>query len=73
MRILFVAARHPSPPLRGDQVRAWNQVRVLSRRHQVTVVALERGEPGASLPDGVRLVTCESGVLARSLPECCAS
>jgi sugar transferase (PEP-CTERM/EpsH1 system associated) len=40
MRILFLAPRFPYPPLRGDQVRAYHQIRVLSRRHGVTLVAV---------------------------------
>jgi polysaccharide biosynthesis protein PslH len=38
MRILFVAAKFPYPPLRGYQVRAYHQLRLLSRSHQVTLV-----------------------------------
>ncbi len=39
MRLLFVASRFPHPPLRGDQLRAWQQLRWLCRRHAVTLVA----------------------------------
>lgn len=67
MRILFVASRHPFPPFRGDQVRAWHQLRVLSRRHQVTLFTAERPPPDAPLPDGVRVVTAETGALGRGL------
>jgi polysaccharide biosynthesis protein PslH len=38
MRILFIAPRLPYPPLRGYQLRAWHQVRLLSQRHSVTLV-----------------------------------
>ena len=40
MRILYVAPRFPYPPLRGDQVRAYHQVRLLSRNHSVALVAI---------------------------------
>jgi len=40
VRILYLTPRFPYPPLRGDQVRAYHQVRVLSRRHAVTLVAV---------------------------------
>lgn len=40
MRILFITPRFPYPPLRGDQVRAYHQVRLLSRNHSVALVAL---------------------------------
>lgn len=39
MKILFVTARFPYPPLKGDQVRAYHQIRLLSRSHQVTLVS----------------------------------
>jgi sugar transferase (PEP-CTERM/EpsH1 system associated) len=45
VRILFVVGRPPYPPLRGDQVRAWHQIRMLSRAHAVTVLVLDRPEP----------------------------
>ena len=39
MKILFIASRFPYPPLQGDRVRAYNQLRILSERHQITLVA----------------------------------
>lgn len=66
MRLLFVAPRHPFPPFRGDQVRAWHQIRLLAQRHQVTLFALERPPAEALLPDGVRLVTSETSGPARA-------
>lgn len=39
MRLLFVASRFPYPPWRGDQARAFHQVRCLAVRHQVTLLA----------------------------------
>jgi sugar transferase (PEP-CTERM/EpsH1 system associated) len=41
LRILFVAARFPYPPLNGDQVRAYHQLRTLSARHQITLLSPE--------------------------------
>jgi sugar transferase (PEP-CTERM/EpsH1 system associated) len=40
MRILFLTSRFPYPPLRGDQVRAYHQIRLLAVRHEVTLVAV---------------------------------
>ena len=39
MDILFIASRLPYPPLQGDRRRAYHQLRWLSRRHRVTLVA----------------------------------
>ncbi len=47
LRILFVTSRFPHPPLKGDQLRAWHQIRLLGQRHRVTLVYLARG-PAAS-------------------------
>jgi sugar transferase (PEP-CTERM/EpsH1 system associated) len=44
MRILFVAAKFPHPPLRGFQVRAFHQLRLLSRRHRITLVCFSEAE-----------------------------
>ena len=43
MRILFVAARFPSPALVGYQVRALHQLRLLSQRHRITLLAFTVG------------------------------
>ena len=47
LRILFLTSRFPHPPLKGDQLRAWHQIRLLGQRHRVTLVYLARG-PAAS-------------------------
>ena len=39
MNVVFVASRFPYPPMRGDQVRGFNQLRTLGRRHRVTLIA----------------------------------
>ncbi|HEY6551744.1 MAG TPA: glycosyltransferase, partial [Vicinamibacteria bacterium] len=43
LRILFVTSRFPYPPLKGDQLRAWHQIRLLGERHRVTLAYLARG------------------------------
>ena len=45
MRILFVANRLPDPLTRGYEVRAWHQIRLLARRHAITLVAYTSGTP----------------------------
>ena len=39
MRILFLTARFPWPLLRGDQLRAYHQLRLLAPRHRTTLVS----------------------------------
>jgi len=39
MNICFVTPRFPYPVTKGDQLRAYHQIRCLSRRHAVTLVA----------------------------------
>ncbi len=45
MRILFVAARFPSPARQGFQVRAHHQLRLLAPRHRITLVAFAPHTP----------------------------
>lgn len=46
MRIVVIASRYPGyPPLKGDQVRAYHQIRLLSRRHEVTLVCFGGERP----------------------------
>lgn len=44
MKILFVASRFPYPPFNGDQVRGYHHLRVLSRRHEIVLLAPEPTE-----------------------------
>lgn len=39
MDILFISCRFPTPTGRGDQVRGFHQIRLLSREHRVTLLA----------------------------------
>jgi sugar transferase (PEP-CTERM/EpsH1 system associated) len=39
LRVLFLTARFPWPLLRGDQVRAYHQLRLLAPRHRTTLVS----------------------------------
>jgi sugar transferase (PEP-CTERM/EpsH1 system associated) len=39
LRLLFLTARFPWPQLRGDQTRAYHQLRVLARRHRTTLLS----------------------------------
>jgi polysaccharide biosynthesis protein PslH len=39
MRILFLTARLPFPPTRGDRLRSYHFLRVLSREHQITLLS----------------------------------
>jgi len=39
MRILFITPRFPYPPLKGDQVRSYNQIRILSQKHSITLLS----------------------------------
>ena len=56
LRILFVAPRIPFPPLYGDQVRAWNFLKYLSRRHTIVLVNPVFGSFGGEVQDRVRAV-----------------
>jgi sugar transferase (PEP-CTERM/EpsH1 system associated) len=38
MNILFITARFPYPPLKGDQVVPYHRLRLLSKKHKVTLI-----------------------------------
>jgi sugar transferase (PEP-CTERM/EpsH1 system associated) len=44
LRILFLASRFPWPLLRGDQARAYHQLRLLASRHRTTLACFRDGE-----------------------------
>ncbi|HET6261188.1 MAG TPA: hypothetical protein VFG99_02980, partial [Chloroflexia bacterium] len=46
MRILFVTPRFPYPPLKGDSLRSYHQIRALSRRHQVSLLSMSTSPVG---------------------------
>lgn len=58
MRILFLTARFPWPLVRGDQVRAYHQLRLLARRHRLTLACFHDTPVP---PDGLAAVSalCE--------------
>jgi sugar transferase (PEP-CTERM/EpsH1 system associated) len=39
MKLLFITPRFPYPPLRGDQVVPFHRMRVLSRKHEITLLS----------------------------------
>jgi len=72
LRILFLTGRFPFPALKGDQLRAYQQIRGLGRRHRLTLVYLTRG---AAADHGALAGSCERivavpfgrGAMARGL------
>jgi sugar transferase (PEP-CTERM/EpsH1 system associated) len=62
VRILFLTGRFPYPPHRGDQLRAFHQVRVLARAHRVTLVTFAGRPPAAAERDEVARL-CERVVV----------
>ena len=44
MKILFITARLPYPPHKGDQVVPYHRLRLLSRQHQITLVSFYEQE-----------------------------
>jgi polysaccharide biosynthesis protein PslH len=50
VKVLFLATRCPVPPWRGDQLRAYQHLRLLAPRHEITCAILAAGRPA---PDAV--------------------
>ncbi|HLJ43400.1 MAG TPA: glycosyltransferase [Candidatus Binataceae bacterium] len=62
MRILFIAAKPPDPPLRGYQLRAHHQLRLLGRRHRVTLLCFG-GSKDAPADDVAAAPLCEETIV----------
>ena len=59
MRILYVAARFPWPPDRGDRLTAHALLRVLAREHTVTLLSyVDGGEPAGAIAELEALGIC---------------
>lgn len=58
-RILFICARHPAPPMRGDQLRAYHLAVALGRSADVTLACFGSGDeppvPGVEVRTVARL------------------
>jgi polysaccharide biosynthesis protein PslH len=78
LKVLALVTRLPVPPWRGDQIRAYHHLRLLARRHDVTLCALplggvERAHVEAVRALGVRVEVVPLGIasaapaLARAL------
>ena len=62
MKILFIAAKPPDPPLRGYQLRAHHQLRLLGRRHRVTLLCFGGGKD-APADDAAAAPLCEETIV----------
>ncbi|MEO5988427.1 MAG: glycosyltransferase [Candidatus Eisenbacteria bacterium] len=54
MNVLFVAARFPFPPDRGDRISSHHFIRALSRQHRVTLAAFLDGTELPGVVDAMR-------------------
>jgi sugar transferase (PEP-CTERM/EpsH1 system associated) len=54
LKVLALVTRLPVPPWRGDQIRAYHHLRVLARRHDVTLCALPLVDADPVHVDAVR-------------------
>src|ERR1039457_177207 len=48
MKILFLSQRVPYPPNKGDKLRSFNEIKYLSRTHQISLVCLADNEADRS-------------------------
>ncbi|MDC8014846.1 glycosyltransferase family 4 protein [Tahibacter soli] len=63
MRVLFVTNRYPGQLAHGDQLRAWQQIRHLSTRHEITLLTFDRNAPPPRWRDAVERC-CERVIVA---------
>lgn len=67
MRILFITNRFPGLLKRGDQMRAYHQIRHLARRHAITLLAFDEAPPDSPWPAEMA-ACCERVITARRPP-----
>lgn len=62
MRVLFITTRFPGAGFRGDQLRAWQQLRYLGAQYEITLLSLD---PDATSESHARALAalCRGGVL----------
>ena len=44
MRLVILTSRFPSPPTQGDKLRILQQLKVLSEKHEICLIAVNKGE-----------------------------
>ena len=67
MRLLFLTARLPYPPTRGDRLRAYHFLRVLSQEHRITLLSFIGDESEAGNLNPLRAF-CEDIQLVHRAP-----
>ena len=53
MKILFLSAWLPYPPINGAKIRIYNLIRQLSKQHEVTLLAFSQTIPLMNIPDSI--------------------
>lgn len=64
-RLLFIAHRLPYPPDKGERVRAFHELKALSRHFRITLAALAHSDPDASAAEELR-ACCEKVLTGRA-------
>lgn len=54
MKILFLSQRIPYPPNKGDKLRSFNEIKFLSRNHQIDLVCLTDNERELDYVNGLK-------------------
>lgn len=67
MRILFITSRFPGDLRRGDQLRAFHQLRQLSSRHSITLLAFDHVVGDAAVKAQLD-ACCERVIMQRTQP-----
>lgn len=67
MNILFLTARFPQLPFKGDQTRTYHQIRLLSQRHRVSLISLAEAPISQIALEHLRQF-CERIVIVRHHP-----
>lgn len=64
-RLLYIAHRVPYPPDKGERVRAFNEIKVLSRHYEITLAALAHSRSDYEAAGALKQ-WCDKVILARA-------
>jgi len=66
MKILFLSQRVPYPPNKGDKLRSFNEIKYLSRSHQISLVCLSDNEADSRHAQELRAYCSSVDIVALS-------
>ncbi len=71
MKILFITPRLPFPPIKGDKLRAFYQLKFLSKKHEITLVSFVESKEETKFSRELKKYCCEIHLVRLTKAESC--